>query len=712
MEAFLIYLLKSSVTLSIFYLVYLFCLRKETFFTLNRHFLLAGIICSLLLPFLEFTTVEFVEKPVFKSINFTSTTSSNLEAESAFVNWWLIVFILYIFIAILLFGRFIFQLISLKRIITKSKNKQKGGFSILKTKEDIAPFSFFRYIIFNPLLHHTEELKMILKHEKIHAKQYHTIDILITNLFVIFQWINPISWLYKKSLQQNLEFIADHEAIRNLPSKKEYQLALIKVSSNNFSSITNNFYQSLIKKRIVMLNKKESNHQNLWKATIILPLLSLFLWGFNTKTEIHYIQNETPELNILPNIQQQREMLHDSEENMFPVKEKKPVNRTTPLFPKKNESQNSNDLRNTFPKNTVLKNKTKNSIPTNKQQPATPEVLTSQKNTIEFVIDKTFTNDDLERIKRIFKNEYEVEISFSDIKRNDANEIIGISLVMSSEKSNANYSIADHTPILPFVLSYDNKKDKIKIGQYFTHNDIKNGSTSSFYIEKEDENNGIIKINSFTKNNEHTTLKYDSANKKVIAIDKNGNEKELKPNVVYNDSDNNIFIQNHGNGMIYDFDNNSEKKPLFFIDGKKASKKEVKKLKSSDIDSIDVSKGEASIKKYGKKAKDGVINITTKKNSNEGTGFSFKNDPKSYSIVNSNNDKKVKIKVSDGMNFTSGASKPKPLVYINGKKADYSKLQKIESDQIASVNIYKDLKALTKFGSEAENGVIEVILKN
>ncbi|MFD2565158.1 M56 family metallopeptidase [Aquimarina rubra] len=708
METFLLYLLKSSITLSLFYLVYILFLRKETFFTLNRHFLLAGIISSLLLPFLEFTTVEYIEKPVFHSIEFTAITSSHPENESLSINWWLMAFILYILAAILLFGRFIFQLISLKRIFAKSQNKQKEGFSILKTQEDIAPFSFFRYIIFNPLLHNNEELRMILKHEKIHAKQYHTIDILITNLFVIFQWINPVSWLYKKSLQQNLEFIADQEAIRDLPSKKEYQLTLVKVSSNNFSSITNNFYQSLIKKRIVMLNKKKSNHYHLWKVTIIVPLLSLFLWGFNTKTEIQYLQNETPELSVSSNKKEQKEVVQDSQEITFPTKEGNPVIQSTPLFPKKNESLKKSNPKIITTQKTVLKNQIENA-PSKKETPLTkPKIVQTKKNTVKFIINKNSTKEDLERIKRVFKNEYDVEVTFSDINRNDNDEITSIGVVLSSKKSNANFSIANETPINPFVISYDSKKEKINIGQ-------SNSGQNNVWISKSTsgENDGaqILELKSDDNGKSIFIVESDKKHKRKLFKTKGGKNKFVIRSSD-DEHDNQIFINSNDHETIFDFDGNSGKDPLFFIDGKKASKKEVKKLKSSDIESIDVSKGKAGIKKYGKKAKDGVINITTKKNIKKGTGFSFKNDPKSYSIVNSNNDKKVKIKVSDGMNFTSGTSKSKPLVYIDGKKADYNELQKIESDQIASVNIYKDLKALTRFGSEAKNGVIEVILKN
>ncbi|MHA7058417.1 M56 family metallopeptidase [Aquimarina sp. M1] len=676
MESFLMYLLKSSAILSLFYLVYYFFLRKETFFTINRHFLLAGILSSLLLPFLEFTTIEFIEKPSFDTIEFTSTLSSSSENKSIYISWLFITFMIYIITATLLFCRFIFQLITLQRIFSKSQNKKNEGFSILKTEENIAPFSFFKYIIFNPLLHNTEELKMILKHEKIHVKQHHSIDILLTNLLVIFQWINPVAWLYKKSLQQNLEFIADQEAIRDLPSKKEYQLTLVKVSSNNFSSITNNFYQSLIKKRIVMLNKKKSNRQNLWKIIIVLPLLSLFLWGFNTETEIQYIQYETPEQYASQNKKQREET--------FPSKEKNYVAQRTASFPSKEESPKRKEQQGTNTEKTGLKNQVENNSPINKTSIRTQKVTKTEKNTVEFIIDKNSTKEDLERVKRIFKNEYIVEIIFTDVKRNDANEITSISLAMTSKKSNANFSVANETPIHPLVISYDSKKGKINIGQSgdnnaWIHRDkhSKHSDTQVIEVYSDDEGERIFIIDADKKHKSKIQQKKSKKNK-----------------IILRNNDDNILFRANVHKTIFDFDSISDTDPLFFIDGKKASKKKVKKLKSIEIQSVDVSKGKTSVKKYGKKAKDGVIHITTKKHAKKGTGFDFK-------IIKDN--------IFTGSVDDDGA---KPLMFVDGKKVDYSEIQKIDQKQIKSVNIYKDIKAITRFGSEGENGVIEIILKN
>ncbi|MDH7444639.1 M56 family metallopeptidase [Aquimarina sp. 2201CG14-23] len=690
MEAFLIYLIKSSIILALFYLVYFFLLRKDTFFTVNRHFLLAGIISSLLLPFLEFTTIEFIEQPTFQIVEYNTIPTLHAQNTPEPIDWWLIVFVSYIIITLILFIRFGLQLLSLRRIFIRSYNKQNEEFSLIKTTKDIAPFSFFKYIIFNPSLHNSAELEMILKHEKIHAKQYHTLDLLIINSLVIFQWINPFSWFYKKSLQQNLEFIADHEAIRDLPSKKEYQLTLVKVSSNNYSTITNNFYQSLIKKRIVMLNKKQSNYQNLWKATIILPLLSIFLWSFNTKTEIQYIPSEIQE-SIHTNVSDpypEKTVANNSKETIFPVKKEHTTTTGEHSFPSKKEHpKTTKNLQNTVKNIPIIATPKKATIAVKEKPITTSKNTLFKKKKVKFIINKNSTKEDLERVKRVFKNEYEVEISFSNIKRNKADEITAISVDMSSKKSNANFSIENETPIKPFVVSYDSKNEKIRIGQ--SGNSHKNVWISK-HSDSDHDDGHIIEIDVDDDGDNIFTVKGDKKHKRKI-IRKKGGKNKIILRGDHND-DGLIILHSDDQKTVFDFDDNSGKDVLFYIDGKKASKKEVKKLKSDEIESIDVSKGK-STKKYGKKAKDGVIRITTKKNNKKGTGFNFKIDKNNMHIGSASNDKL------------------KPLIYIDGKKVNYNEFQKIKHEQIASVNVYKAEKAIAKYGDKAENGVVEIMLK-
>ncbi|GAA4271146.1 M56 family metallopeptidase [Aquimarina gracilis] len=293
METTLIYLLKVNLLISIFYLTYFLLLKRDTFFNINRHFFILGIIISILLPLVEFSEIIYIENPnTIISKEIPTTTQEfvlpNTISEVNQINWWFIGGIIYGLGLFLFSIRFSIQLISLSKLLNSSRSRSKDTFRLIEINQDIAPFSFFKYIVYNPTLHSDKELRMILKHEMIHAKQHHTIDLLLANLLTVVLWYNPFMWLYKKSLEQNLEFIADQETIKEVSSPKEYQLTMVNISSNHHIAITNNFYQSLIKKRILMINKQPSKRLNIIKFGIILPILSLFLWSFNTKEVIKY----------------------------------------------------------------------------------------------------------------------------------------------------------------------------------------------------------------------------------------------------------------------------------------------------------------------------------------------------------------------------------------------------------------------------------------
>ena len=146
-------------------------------------------------------------------------------------------------------------------------------------------FSFFNYIVFNNKQFTSTELKQIINHEKAHAIQWHSLDTLLAHILVILLWFNPFVWLYKKAVQQNLEFLADSYALKLADNEKFYQLTLLKIFQQNYcTEITNNFYNSLIKKRITMLHKNRSTNKSQWKYALLIPLLTAFVFTFNTKT--------------------------------------------------------------------------------------------------------------------------------------------------------------------------------------------------------------------------------------------------------------------------------------------------------------------------------------------------------------------------------------------------------------------------------------------
>jgi BlaR1 peptidase M56 len=289
MQELLIYLLKSSGLITAFFLAYYFLLRKETFFTSNRWFLLTGLITSVGLPlfFLEkivvVETPKLVQTPIINTIPNTVPTTEIIE-QSIEIDWFQIGIYIYGIIALLLLFKVLFNLISLFKVLDNKQVIKEEKFQYIDVNENLSPFSFFNYIVFNSSLYSESELQSILLHEKIHSAQKHSFDVLITNLFSVLFWFNPFMYLYKKAVTQNLEYIADSEAIAQIDDKKSYQMALLKVVSHqNCLPITNHFYQSLIKKRIVMLNKNQSNKRNSWKYAVIIPALVAFVILFQVK---------------------------------------------------------------------------------------------------------------------------------------------------------------------------------------------------------------------------------------------------------------------------------------------------------------------------------------------------------------------------------------------------------------------------------------------
>ncbi|WP_281632697.1 M56 family metallopeptidase [Flavobacterium luteolum] len=284
MEALFIYIIKSSGLMLLFYCAYFFLLRKETFFNSNRWFLLSGLIVSAILPFLTYTKEVWIEAAPDININFQNNIQNIPQEESADFNWTYLILGLYSIGFLIFLIKLAIDFYSLNTVIKGKKIQQQADFKFIDTNENIAPFSYFEYIVYNSSLYTPSELENIIEHEKVHSDQNHTIDVLVSRAFSIIFWFNPIIWFYKKAIMQNLEFIADNEAAKKLQDKKAYQYTLLKITTHeNCVAITNHFYQSLIKKRIVMLNKNQSKKRNSWKYYVIIPALAAFVLLFQVE---------------------------------------------------------------------------------------------------------------------------------------------------------------------------------------------------------------------------------------------------------------------------------------------------------------------------------------------------------------------------------------------------------------------------------------------
>lgn len=268
--AILIYLLKANIALALFYIAYRLVLRRLTFYTLNRFFLLGGIIFSSLFPLIDITT--FVEKHEQLS-GTVETYMPDFEALKAqvgttFTIWHLLIYIFWTGVLMMAF-RLGMQLLSLLKIHRKTETRVIADQTVKVMSKPVNPFSFFRFIYINPSLHSPEDLRAILRHEQVHVRQWHTADVLLAELNNIFYWFNPGAWLMKLAIRENLEFITDRYMLQQGVDKKMYQYSLIKVSGIPYATaIANNFNFSHLKNRIMMMNKKHSSRYHLLRYVV------------------------------------------------------------------------------------------------------------------------------------------------------------------------------------------------------------------------------------------------------------------------------------------------------------------------------------------------------------------------------------------------------------------------------------------------------------
>jgi hypothetical protein len=294
MENLIIYIAKASLVLALFLLAYNCFLKKETFFTTNRWYLLAGLITSVVLPFISYTKVIWVDPAPATAYNtidlqqlvMWQQAQAQTPATPEFtINWFDVLAGMYLAGVLFFLIRFFIDLYSLRKLISNRPIVKDGHFLMVDSTGIKSPFSFFNYIVYNSAVLGEEELQSIICHEKVHSRQNHSLDMIIAQLFCVAFWFNPFSWMYKKSISQNLEFIADAEATKLIADKQAYQKTLLKITVQpECIAITNHFYQSLIKKRIVMLNKQQSKKISSWKYGIVLPALVAFMLVFQVQT--------------------------------------------------------------------------------------------------------------------------------------------------------------------------------------------------------------------------------------------------------------------------------------------------------------------------------------------------------------------------------------------------------------------------------------------
>lgn len=290
MGVFFIYILKSSVCLVLFYLFFRLLLSKETFHRFNRMALLGVLFFSLLIPCIEVTTRHQVEvQQAVLSIEQLllmaelEATPANVGAvqETSAISWVQIVLLVYLAGILFLACRNIYSLICLFRLIHSGKHeKLEKGVTLVVHNQEIAPFSWMKYIVISRK-DLEENGREILIHEMAHIHHRHSVDLLVADIYIFFQWFNPGAWLLKQELQNVHEYEADETVINEGVNAKEYQLLLIKKAvGTRLYSMANSFNHSKLKKRITMMLKEKSNPWARLKYLYVLPLAAIAVTAF------------------------------------------------------------------------------------------------------------------------------------------------------------------------------------------------------------------------------------------------------------------------------------------------------------------------------------------------------------------------------------------------------------------------------------------------
>jgi hypothetical protein len=264
MDNLLLYLLKVSAGTTLFYLCYLVLFSKDTFYLRNRIFLILILVLPTILPAIKvkvfsdsvipFETASVIDNIIFPEAASQTAISGTINA----FNYNVLFGSIYFTIAGLLILRILISLITTLRIIKKGTIKNNKFPKVIASDTKLPPFSFFPFVVIPLEDCNSRHYNDVLDHESAHVKQGHTFDMILSELFIAFQWFNPFVWLIKRSIILNHEYLADHISLINNNNVKEYQFRLLSFQGGLKNiSLAHNF-NSLIKNRIIMINRKPS----------------------------------------------------------------------------------------------------------------------------------------------------------------------------------------------------------------------------------------------------------------------------------------------------------------------------------------------------------------------------------------------------------------------------------------------------------------------
>lgn len=580
MPTLLLYLFKVNIALILFCAGYYFVFRKLTFYTLNRVYLVAALLFSSVYPLIDLSTVlpqHHIIKPLQVNdvhIIYTISAYSKAANTSGFENYWQYLLVIF-WMGVTVMGiRLIMQFASLFNIYRRSTPQKIYNRKVRIIDNEASAFSFWQSIYINPEKYSENEIQSVVAHEDIHVKQWHTLDILLAEISLVFYWFNPGIWLIKNAISENLEFITDREILRQGIDAKGYQYSLLYASFNTSpSAVVNHFNISTIKKRIMMMNAKKSSVFSLTRYSLMMPAVAALLLVFGTsKAEL---------------IKKSIKSANEATNRAFSVVQNGVLNHKDEIQTKNTEVA----LNTKRPANTQL-----NTVAGTSATIKTTTIITDTPKVKNILRKPVVSGNGADSAYYLLNGK---PISYQQLQAINPDDIHSINVLKGAAATSLFGDAAYKGAVLIVTKGHQNSSDVLRIlpePPTANKTDKSTFSTapgsislnldSSAKANMETTKQFVETIGSKAKNQEITVRGYASSRKKIVAGTKSG----LKDTIVQ--------------GYFVEKEKRNWDKTKFIIDKKEATKKDFDALDPNNIESINVIKDAQT--------KEGKIKVTTK----------------------------------------------------------------------------------------------------
>jgi TonB-dependent SusC/RagA subfamily outer membrane receptor len=672
MDGFLQLQLKSAIIIAISVVVYLVFLARDSFFQRNRVWLLTTLFVPWLMPLLAMPVwlknLLFKPEVVVESIALTFdvpiTEAVAAPAVSSF-NWMNFGLGLYAVVSLFFLLRLLWGYYSISRLKRGARVSSYKGYRLVLLKDgSINPFSFFKTIYMPAHLERDKHGQMILEHERTHCAQLHSIDISLAEWLLIVQWWNPFVWWLRKLIAQNHEYCVDNAMVLQTNEPQAYQYSLLNLmQSNRGVQLVNNFNQSLTKKRIVMMNKENTSRIVGWtKNLLLIPLVGIALLAFSN-----------------------------------PDKTKKAVSTDVEA-----KIENTNDLRNFIARSIKYP-------------------LEARDAGVEGTIIAHFDVDKKGKVSNVKIGSNPAAVQLDKVVvvayAGEAGTLKQGSIVPEAAKRSLEEEVVRVVEKLPVIADKALVGKKLQMDfEFILQKKVSKNSTN---LSKEWEGRTTNVINS--KGDEFSVvvsegrvqLQGPKNNQPLFVLD--GNEVSWSTiagldlnevRAIGHSPAGNYIKSINANAVDGAFLFHTQKffearktqknyvpsePSMYLLDGEEVSKEVMDKIDVDKITNVNVLKGQAAVDKYGERAKDGVVEIATTPQANHGGQRMFKvGRPLTIDVA----EREMK-----GY---------EPLYVVDGKS---TKVNDVKAEDIESVSILNDEKAVELYGEEGKNGVIMIETK-